>query len=123
MGISTNSRGDSIVTMLAPGSKADTAAATSGWVDIRPYKGEVLIDIAYGAVVGSMAGKIQSATDSGGTGAADITGATFANVSTSNGGATIAVPKSAGKYIRFVGTVTTGPIALSVTMRAHPGSV
>jgi hypothetical protein len=125
MGVSTSARGDSSVILLGPGSKADTAAASSGWVQIGHYKGEALVTAIFGTVVGTVAGKIQTATDSGGTGAADVTGATFTSVTSSNDDAsyTIAVPKSAGPYIRYVGTVTTGPAALAVILQAHPGVV
>jgi uncharacterized membrane protein YeaQ/YmgE (transglycosylase-associated protein family) len=123
MGVSTSARGDVGVLLLGPGSKADTAACTSSWIDIRPYKGEVLIELIFGTIIGSIAGKIQAASDGSGTGAADVTGATFPsfNSTFNNTSQTIAVPKSVGPFIRFVGTVTTGPIALAAVVRAHPG--
>ena len=125
MGISTSARGDVGTSLLGPGSKADTAACTSGWVQVGQYKGEVLIYLAFGAIVGSIAGKIRTATDGSGTGAADIAGATFAsfNSTFANTVQTLAVPKSAGPYIQYVGTVTTGPIAMAAFLTAHPGSV
>jgi hypothetical protein len=61
-------------------SAANTAAATSGsgkWLDVRPYDGEIMVTLNLGAVTGTIAGKLQSATDANGTGAADISGATF----------------------------------------------
>jgi hypothetical protein len=66
--------------ILDPVSAANTAAATSGsakWLDVRAYDGEILVTQVLGAITGTIAGKLQSATDANGTGAADITGYTF----------------------------------------------
>lgn len=119
--ISSDSRAATLVSVLPAVSAADTAAATSGWIDVRPYKGNIRFIINTGAVTGSMAGKLQSATDSGGTGAADITGATHTSVSTANQVRTITIPATTAPYIKYIGTVTTGPILISVSLLAHPG--
>ena len=79
-------------------SAAATANATSGsgkWLDVRSYDGELLVTQQLGAVTGSIAGKLQSATDANGTGAADITGYTF-SVNTANSTSTIAVDPEKG---------------------------
>ena len=109
------------VTVLPAVSAANTAGATSGWIDVRKYKGTLLFTVNTGSVTGSVAGKLQSATDSGGTGAADITGATHTAISSSNGVATIAIPATTCPYVKYIGTVTTGPVLMSVTLMAHPG--
>ena len=101
-------------------SAANTAAATSGagkWLDVRPYDGEILVIQQVGAVTGSVTGKLQSATDANGTGAADITGATFRIVSSANSTQSIAVDpkKVVGGFLGYVGTVATGPVLISVT--------
>jgi hypothetical protein len=47
-------------------SAANTAAATSGsakWLDVRAYDGEILVTQVLGAVTGTIAGKLQSASD------------------------------------------------------------
>lgn len=101
-------------------SAANTAAATSGsgkWLDVRAYDGEILVTQQTGAVTGSLAGKLQSATDANGTGAADIAGATFTAVSAANKTHTVVVDPRAvvGGFLGYVGTVVTGPVLISVT--------
>jgi hypothetical protein len=100
-------------------SAAATANATSGsgkWLDVRPYDGELLVIQQLGAVTGTIAGKLQSATDVNGTGAADIAGYTF-GTNTANSTSTIAVDpkKVVGGFLGYVGTIVTGPSLVSVT--------
>lgn len=121
--ITTDARAATGVNVLPAISAADTTAATSGWIDVRPYKGTLRFTINTGAITGSLAGKLRSASDSGGTGAADITGATHTTVSTANQVRTIIIPATTAPYIQYVGTVTTGPVLISVSLAAHPGSV
>lgn len=104
-------------------SAANTAAATSGpgkWLDVRPYDGEILVVQQIGAVTGSITGKLQSASDANGTGAADITGATFTTVSSANNTQTFALDpkKVAGGFVGYLGTIVTGPALVSVTAAA-----
>lgn len=101
-------------------SAANTAAATSGtgkWLDVRPFDGEILICQQIGAVTGSIAGKLRSATDADGAGAADITGATFTAVSSANNTQFISVDvkKVVGGFLGYLGTIVTGPALTSVT--------
>jgi hypothetical protein len=121
--ISNDGRGDSVVAMINSISCANTAAATSGWIDVRPYKGNIGVTVNVGAVTGSITGKLQTATDSGGTGAADITGATFTAVSATNAAQKIFITKHVGPFIRYVGTIVTGPCVVSVTLTGHPAVV
>lgn len=100
-------------------SAGNTAAATSGsakWLDVRGYDGEVVVIQVLGAVTGTIAGKLQSATDTNGTGAADITGATFP-VNTANQSSKVVIdPRQvAGGFLGYVGTIVTGPSLVSVT--------
>jgi len=111
------------VSVLPSVSAANTAAATSGWIDVKAYKGSLLFVVNIGTITGTLAGKLRSATDSGGTGAADITGATHSNVTTASQVRTIVIPATVGPYIQYVGTVTTGPVVVGVTLLAHPGSL
>jgi len=98
-------------------SAAATANATSGsgkWLDVRPYDGEIMVTVNVGALTGSIAFKLQSATDANGTGAADITGATFATTA-ANSVAKIAVSPAqvVGGFLGVVGTIVTGPALVS----------
>jgi len=112
-----------VVNVLPAVSAANTAAATSGWIDVRAYKGSLMFIVNSGAITGSYVGKLQGADDSGGTNGADITGATLASVSTANQAGSIVISATARPFIKFVGTVTTGPVVISVVLAAHPGSV
>ncbi len=108
-----------ITSLIDAVSAANTAAATSGsakWLDVRIYDGELLVIQQIGAVTGSITGKLQSATDANGTGAADITGATFTAVSSANNTQTYALDpkKVAGGFLGYVGTIVTGPALVSV---------
>lgn len=98
-------------------SAANTAAATSGtgkWLDVRAYDGEILVTLNVGAVTGSIAGKLQSATDADGAGAADITGATFATTAANSCVKQAIDPKKvAGGFLGVVGTIVTGPSLVS----------
>lgn len=105
-------------------SATNTATATSGsgkWLDVRTYDGEILVSQNVGALGGTaptITGKLQSASDANGTGAADITGATFTLVSASVNNQSIAVdPKRVtGGFLGYVGTVagTTPTVLVSV---------
>jgi len=100
-------------------SAANTAAATSGsskWLDVRAYDGEILVTQVLGAVTGTIAGKLQSASDANGTGAADITGYTFP-VNTANQSSKVVVDpkKVVGGFLGYVGTIATGPSLVAVT--------
>lgn len=105
--------------LIDAASCANTAAATSGngkWLDVRAYDGEMLVIQQIGAVAGSITGKLQSASDANGTGAADITGATYTAVSSANNTQTLAVDpkKVVGGFLGYVGTIATGPALTSV---------
>lgn len=106
--------------LIDAASCANTAAATSGngkWLDVRPYDGEILVIQQIGAVSGSITGKLQSASDANGTGAADISGATFTAVSSANNTQFLAIDprKVPGGFLGYVGTIVTGPALVSVT--------
>jgi hypothetical protein len=125
--------------ILPPKSCANTAAATSGaaqWLDVRGYKGELLVVQVVGAVTGtgSLAGKLQSATDVNGTGAGDIVGSTFPTVTIdtnaitagSVGKATESISvdprKVAGGFLGYVGTIAgANPVLLAVAVAGKKG--
>lgn len=109
-----------MTSLIDAASCANTAAATSGagkWLDVRAYDGEILVVQQIGAVTGSITGKLQSATDANGTGAADIVGSAFTIVSAANNTQSIAVDpkKVVGGFLGYVGTIATGPALVSVT--------
>lgn len=74
-----------------------------------------MVVLQLGAVTGTIAGKLQSATDANGTGAADITGATFGTTAANSTTKIVIDPKAVpGGFLGFVGTIATGPSLISV---------
>lgn len=113
------------VTMLATLSAAATANATSAWIDVRKYEGDLVIISSSGIITGTLTPTIEDATDASGTGAAAVAtneGA-FTVVTTSNDPMQEKRTINAGAvrgWIRYVGTIVTGPALLSVTLLATP---
>lgn len=110
-----------VATILPAVSAAATANATTstsgGYLDVRQYQGELLVIQALGAVTGTIAGKLQSASDANGTGAADITGATFGTNTANSTSKVVLDPKTVvGGFLGYVGTIATGPSLVSVTV-------
>lgn len=115
----------SVVTLLKAQSAANTAAATGTAVDIRPYEGDLMITQQVGVITGTLDGKLQECDDASGTNAADIAGATFTQVTTSNDDPntqkiTIPAGSLSKPFLRYVGTIGTGPSLVSVVLHAHP---
>lgn len=120
-------RSTSPVVILAPIDCADTAAATSGWINVRTYEGDVAVIQTVGVVTaGTIVGKIRHASDGSGTGAADLTGATFTSVGTSTDNSvqkTVFKASETAGYIQYVGTITTGPALVGATLLARLDTV
>jgi hypothetical protein len=110
----------SAVSILINASAADTAAATSAaWVSVAGYEGFLVFTQVVGAITGTLDGIIQHATDDSGTGAA--TAASFSTqVTTSNDAPNVQKAivecNAIGPYVRYVGTVGTGPAVVGVVM-------
>lgn len=109
-----------VTSLLDPLDHADTASATGDWTAITDYEGFIIVTSCVGVVTaGQIAGKLQHADDDQGTNAADVTGGGFTTVTTSNDPMTEKVVVNSNglkPYIRYLGTITTGPVAASVTM-------
>ena len=120
-------RSVSAVVLLSPADHANTAAATGSWTDVRTYEGDACVIQQTGVVTaGTVAGKIQHADDSGGTNAEDLTGATFTSVGTSTDldAQKITIrPSSTRGFIRYVGTIGTGPAIVGATLLARTDTV
>lgn len=112
----------SVVLMLSPVSAANTAAATSGWIDVRAAEGDILVTVQTGAVTGSITWTLEDATDGSGTGGAAIT----ANEGAFAAGAANQVQKrtlnasAVRGWIRVVGTIVTGPSLVAANVKYHP---
>ena len=98
--------GSTAVTLATPAAR--TATVTGSAVDLNDYDGAVALVQHIGVVSGTNPtwdGKIQDSAD-GSTGWADVTGATFVQVTASTAIEKITLNSSACKrYIRYVGTL------------------
>lgn len=112
--------------LLAAVSAANTAAATSGWIDVRAYEGDLVFNVNTGIVTaGDIVWTIEDATNGSGAGAAGVTpneGA-FTTVTTANDPMSQKRTINAGAvrgWVRVVGTITTGPVLVAADLLAHP---
>lgn len=104
------------VNVLACVSCANTAAATTAAVNLLDYEGDVLVTENHGLGTGTLDGKIQDSAD-GSTGWADVSGLTFTQKTTTASIQSISVPsKQVRQYIRYLGTIVTGPHLLAISM-------
>jgi len=100
---------------------ANTAAATSGWVDILDYDGFLIFVQSVGTITaGTLTGKIQDADDNAGANAADVTGGGFVAVTTStdhpNVQKVVLEANAMRRYVAYIGTIATGPADVACVM-------
>ena len=108
--------------LLAAASCANTAAATGTGVDLQDYEGPVVIVQNHGTSTGTLDGKIQDSADN--SSFADVSGATFTQSTTTADVKTLVLQsKHVRRYIKYVGTVVTGPQVVGVTMTGVKKSV
>jgi hypothetical protein len=110
------------VKLLDPASAANTAAATSSWVDARAAEGDIMFVNHCGALTGSIVWTIEHASDNSGTGAVAITpneGAYAAVTANSVQKRTVSANAILG-FVRCVGTITTGPALVAASISYHP---
>lgn len=102
-------------------SAANTAAATSAWIDARGYEGEIAVEISVGIITGTLDltfNTNDAASDTGATAIVPIDGA-LAQITTSNDDAiyTAIFPTRALRgYLKVIGTVGTGPALIAYTL-------
>ena len=108
--------------LLNPVSAANTAAATSAWVDARDAEGDIVFNVQTGALTGSLVWTVEHADDNSGTNGAAITpneGA-FATV-TANQAQKRTISANACKgYVRCIGTIVTGPVLVAASILYRP---
>lgn len=103
------------VSLLTAVSAANTAAATGTGVDLLDYEGPVVIVQNHGVSTGTLDGKIQDSADN--SSFADVAGLTFTQSTTTADIKSLVVQsKQVRRYIRYLGTVGTGPQVVSVSM-------
>lgn len=104
-----------VVSLLTAVSAADTAAATGSGVDLQDYEGPVVITQNHGVSTGTLDGKIQDSANN--SSFADVSGLAFTQETTTAGIQKLVVQsKQVRRYIKYVGTVGTGPQVVSVSM-------
>ena len=109
-------------TLLAAASCANTAAATGSGVDLQDYEGPMLITQNHGVSTGTLDGKIQDSADNASF--ADVSGLTFTQSTTGADIKSLVVQsKQVRRYIKYVGTVGTGPQVVGVSMTGVKKSV
>lgn len=100
---------------------ARTSTVTTTAVDLRQYKGGLIVEQLVGAVSGTsptLNGKLQTSAD-GSTGWTDITGATFTQVTASDSFQKIGIVENQTLgYVRYVGTIagTTPSFTMGVVL-------
>ena len=110
------------VVMLAAASCANTAAATGTGVDLNDYEGPVIVVQNHGTSTGTLDGKIQDSADN--SSFADVSGLTFTQSTTTADIQSLVVQsKQVRRYIKYVGTVGTGPQVVGVSMTGQKKSV
>jgi hypothetical protein len=109
--LSNEGQASTIKKLLDPASAANTAAATSAWISVIGSEGDLVFEVALGAVTGSFTPTFEHASDAGGTGAVAITPNEGAiGAMTTNTVVKRTVRKDAVQgFVRIVGTIVTGP--------------
>ena len=108
--------------LLDPASAANTAAATSGWVDVRDAEGDVMVTAQVGALSGSISWAIQTASDGSGTGSTPMApneGAFAAGAANQVQKRTVSANATLG-WVRLVGTIVTGPALVAASLAYRP---
>jgi len=101
--------------LVGPLSAANTAAASSLGIDLQGYEGPVLIDVRTGTITGTLDGKIQDSAD--GSTFADVAGLTHSTIGLASQVRQILInPTAVRRYIKYVGTVVTGPVVIKVDL-------
>lgn len=120
--LANSGQSSSVAILLSPVSAANTAAATSSWVDVRAAEGDITFTVQTGAVTGSITWTVEHASDGSGTGAAAITpndGAFAAGAANQVQKRSVNGSAVAG-WVRCVGTIVTGPSLVAANVKYHP---
>lgn len=121
--LNPSAKAASAVQLLPPVSTSNTALRTGGWVDCRKAEGDIMITQDVGACTGTLTGTFETAPYANGTGNVALTppaGALVA-VSAANNTQIAVIPASQNLgWIKYIGTVGTGPSLVGVTAHFHP---
>lgn len=98
--------GGTVLQLSASASQASTVTGTG--VDLNDYEGAIMFIQNHGTGTGTLDGKIQDSADNSSW--ADVSGATFTQSTTTADLKQITVDRRAlRRYVRYVGTIVTGP--------------
>lgn len=105
-------------------SAANTAAASSAYIDVRGYEGEIVVDINIGTVVGTVDFTFSTNDAANGSGATLIVplDGALVQITPSNDDAVYVArfdARSLRGYLSIIGTVGTGPALLSYTIKGR----
>lgn len=101
------------VSLLPAASNASTVTGTG--VDLLDYNSPVIVVQNHGVSTGTLDGKIQDSADN--STFADVAGLTFSQSTTTADVKTLTInPNAVRRYIRYVGTIVTGPQVVSVSL-------
>lgn len=110
--------------LMVPGAKANDSECSGDYVEIADAVGDLVLIHDVGAVSGSVQGAFYTADDSAGSNATTVLfndGTSFANVTQANQIEKKVVDARMNQgYIRYVGTVTSGPISMGVSVAYRP---
>lgn len=111
-----------IQNMLSSVSAANTAAATTPWIDVRRFEGDVEVMLNAGAITGTLTPTLEQATDNAGAGGVPLVpneGVLGAQAQNTARKVTFRSSATLG-FVRVVGTIVTGPAILGVQMQGRP---
>ena len=110
---------------VEPQDAANTAAATSDWIDVRQVIGDIRLIVDVGVVTGgSITPALEHADDDSGTNGEAVTprDGAFTAVTTSNDPLRQVRHYSSNAlkpFVRFVGTIVTGPAQVAATIEGR----
>ena len=108
--------------LMAAAPCANPPPAPRTGVDLQDYEGPVVIVQNHGASTGTLDGKIQDSANN--SSFADVAGLTFTQSTTTADIQSLVVQsKQVRRYIKYVGTVVTGPQVVGVSMTGVKKSV
>ncbi len=114
-----------VATQLLPSKNAaNTAEASGAWVAMPATEGCIVVVQSVGAVTGNLAGSLLTSANSNGAGNEAMAfddGNNFTLVSAANNvqAKSVDARKNQG-YIKYVGTVGTGPVVVDVVAEGRP---
>lgn len=120
--INPSAKSTTQVQLLPSANAANTAQATGGWVDCRTAVGDIMVVLSTGAITGNMTPTFETAPFANGTGNVAVlpAGGNLALVSAANNIQKTWLDSSQNLgWLKFIGTVATGPIVIGVSAHFH----